>query len=179
MNAPAGWRVLDERPLLTRPPFATVVEQTIALPNGRRVDDYLRIDMRDFVVVVPQLRDGRIAMLHQYKHGVGDACYCFPGGMVEADEDPFDTALRELREETGLAPIAMTALGDFVVNGNNGCGRAYLFQAQDCSFVGREPHDDLEDIDVTLFDVDELRLVVMARGLASLPHAAAYGLAAL
>jgi len=179
MSAVAGWRVLNERPLLARPPFATVVEQTIALPNGRQVDDYLRIDMRDFVVVVPQLRDGRVAMLHQYKHGVGEACYCFPGGMVEANEDPFDAATRELREETGLAPLVMRALGDFVVNGNNGCGRAYLFQAEDCSFVGRQDHGDLEDIDVTLLDADELRLVVMGRGLASLPHAAAYGLAAL
>jgi 8-oxo-dGTP diphosphatase len=59
------------------------------------------------------VRDGRVLVgRRKGSHGAGQ--WAFPGGKVDAGEDPADTVLRELREETGLAatgaePIAWTS----------------------------------------------------------------------
>ena len=173
------WRVREERALIARPPFLNVYEQAVELPDGRVIQDYLRIAMRDFVVVVPRLVCGCIALLRQYKHGVGRVCYSFPGGMIEAGEIPMETAARELREEAGLIAVAISPLGDFVVNGNNGCGRAYLFQAEGCFETAPTDHDDLEEMTRVNVTRGQLAEIFRDGGIATLPHAAAYGLAGL
>lgn len=38
----------------------------------------------------------------------------FPGGHVELGEREEDSCRREMREETGLSPVALECLGDFV-----------------------------------------------------------------
>ncbi len=38
----------------------------------------------------------------------------FPGGHVELGEREEDSCCREMREETGLSPVALECLGDFV-----------------------------------------------------------------
>lgn len=44
------------------------------------------------------LRGGKVAMIHSLKRG----CYKFPGGGIEAGEDPVTAMIRETREEAGL-----------------------------------------------------------------------------
>ena len=44
------------------------------------------------------LRDGKVAMIHSLRDGY----YKFPGGGIEAGEDPVDAMIRETREEAGL-----------------------------------------------------------------------------
>lgn len=43
-------------------------------------------------------------LIHQVSNVRGDSYWIFPKGHPEAGEGPVATALRELREETGLAP---------------------------------------------------------------------------
>ncbi|MBQ7597434.1 MAG: NUDIX domain-containing protein [Clostridia bacterium] len=44
------------------------------------------------------IRDGKIAMIHSLKYDY----YKFPGGGIEAGEDPIAALIRETREEAGL-----------------------------------------------------------------------------
>ena len=50
------------------------------------------------------IRDGKVAMVHSRKYG-----YCkFPGGGIEAGENPVEAMIRETREESGLVVIPET-----------------------------------------------------------------------
>jgi len=72
--------------------------------TGNRLDIALAIVVRDTSVLVARRADG------QHLAGAWE----FPGGKVEAGEEPSDAALRELREETGLSASSASPLLVFV-----------------------------------------------------------------
>ena len=41
----------------------------------------------------------------EYRHGIGEVIWQCPGGLADPDEDLASAGLRELKEETGYAPI--------------------------------------------------------------------------
>lgn len=60
---------------------------------------YTRNSARSIII-----RDGKIAMVHSLKYDY----YKFPGGGIEAGEDPVKAMIRETREEAGLTVIPET-----------------------------------------------------------------------
>lgn len=53
------------------------------------------------IVILPVLEDGRILMVCQYRHSIGDYLWELVAGRMEAGENPLAGAKRELLEETG------------------------------------------------------------------------------
>ena len=47
---------------------------------------------------------GRVALVRQYRYPMGEETLELPAGKLEPGEDPRDSGLRELAEETGLVP---------------------------------------------------------------------------
>ena len=66
-------------------------------------DDCTRAFVRDSARSII-IRDGKVAMVHSLKYDY----YKFPGGGIEAGEDPVDAMIRETREEAGLVVIPET-----------------------------------------------------------------------
>ncbi len=60
--------------------------------------------------------DGRVLLV---KHTYGRLNWELPGGGAEANESPVETALREVREETGLAVPARQVTGIYYMPGND------------------------------------------------------------
>ena len=51
---------------------------------------------------------GNILLEREYRHGVGEVIWQMPGGLAAPGEDLQAAGLRELLEETGYAPAAVT-----------------------------------------------------------------------
>ncbi|QEU96685.1 NUDIX hydrolase [Streptomyces kanamyceticus] len=56
------------------------------------------------------IEDGRVLLAHSVKPD-GTRTWTLPGGRVEDAEDPFDTVVREVAEETGLDAVVECLLG--------------------------------------------------------------------
>jgi 8-oxo-dGTP diphosphatase len=69
---------------------------------------------RRVAVVLLVDRQGRILMQHRdSKARTSPNQWSFPGGKIEPDEEPVESARRELREETGLPADELTPFGVF------------------------------------------------------------------
>ena len=55
----------------------------------------------DAVCIVPELPDGSLLMIREFRYPLNSWCVAFPAGLVEAGEDLAAAIDRELREETG------------------------------------------------------------------------------
>ncbi len=171
------WRTLARRVLLERAPFVRVVEETVEVAPGRVIDDFYRIEMLSFAVVVPVLEDGRILMCRQYRHGAGRICLSFPGGHLDPGETGAQAAARELREEAGLAAAELRALGSFVDNGNQRCAEGHYFVGLACQQIVLPDPGGFEDIQLEHKTVAEVDAALAKGEIAVVHHAAAWAMA--
>ena len=150
------WTVLDSREVYSKPPYLSVSVQRVRLPDGREVDDFHRLVMPDYALIWPETAEGRVLMLRQYKHGVGEVSLTFPAGTMSVGEDPLDCAKRELLEETGHEAGSWRPFGRFVTHGNSFGHAGHLFVAAGCRKIA-EPHSgDLEEMELLSMSRDEL-----------------------
>ena len=63
--------------------------------------------------ILPVDADGSVTMLRQFRYAFGEEIWELPAGKLEADEDPFEAAKRELSEECGLTADNYISLGQF------------------------------------------------------------------
>lgn len=105
---PLPWRTHSTQ-IAYRNRWVTVAVDEVVLPTGARYE-YTRLEPAGVgVAVVGFNTHGQIALLREYRHGVGEVIWQLPGGFAAHDEDLAAAALRELAEETGFAPISPSA----------------------------------------------------------------------
>jgi len=73
---------------------------TVIEPGGVRADRDIIVHPGS-VVVLPIFEDGRILLIRQYRHSVGEFLWELVAGRKEPGETPAAAARRELMEETG------------------------------------------------------------------------------
>lgn len=156
-----------------------MLEEHIRLPDGRRIDDFYTVRLRDFVVVAPFTEDGLVVLVRHYRHGPRRMTYSLPSGFIDGGESATDAARRELLEETGYAAGALTLAGSFVVDGNRGCGVEHVFVASGARREREPVSHDLADATVELASVEQAVRRLCGAELGELPSAAAIALALL
>ena len=82
----------------------------IQLPDGRPGRREL-IEHPGAVAVFAIDEQDRVVLVRQYRYAVGEPVLELPAGKLEPGEDPRDSALRELEEETGLQPKTVLPMG--------------------------------------------------------------------
>lgn len=87
--------------------------ETTALPDGRSLElEVIRHPGGAAVVALDA--EGRVCLLRQLRHAAGGWLWEVPAGKREAEEEPFQTASRELEEEGGVLASVWTNLGSIL-----------------------------------------------------------------
>src|SRR4029079_9129650 len=93
------WKILSSE-YLFRDLWFKVRKDVCETPQGKIVDPYYVYEFPEWVTAVPVTEDGKIIMVRQYRHAIGEVCIEFPGGCVDATDPDFETGIkRELLEE--------------------------------------------------------------------------------
>lgn len=152
------WKVLDSTLAHDGSPWIRVFQDRIETGSGQVVDDFYRVEAKDFALVFGRNAEGRILVLRQWRQGPQRFAYSFPGGHVDAGENPAQTALRELTEEAGYTAASVRPLGRFNMHANFGIGWGNFFLAEGLMRSGRASGDeDLETASVRLLEEADLR----------------------
>lgn len=152
--------------------FLRLRKDRIELPDGTVIDDYYVRESRGFVVIFALTDDGRVVLVRQYKHGIGQVLLELPAGAIDPGEAPLQTAMRELEEETGYTAPAMEFVRSFVVDPTNSDSVAHLFLARDARKTAEQNLDVTENIEVHLAGIEELRKFVRDGTIDSVAHVA-------
>ena len=87
--------------------------------------------------VLPVDDDGNVTMVRQFRYALGEELWELPAGKLEAGEDPFEAAKRELSEECGLTADTYTELGVVYPTVGYDSERIYLWAAEGLHAVGQ------------------------------------------
>ena len=156
------WKILE-----TSYPLPWIRVDKCELSNGNLMDA-TTFQFRSWANIVALTKGNEVVLVKQYRHGVCDVLLEFPGGVVEAGEDPMVGAERELLEETGYRAARLIQVGKIYPNPALQTNTLYCYLALDAEKVSVQNLDAGEDIEVHLLPLDEL--VEMAKR-GEFPHA--------
>lgn len=114
------------------------------------------------VGVIPITEDNSIVLVKQYRKAVERFLLEIPAGKLELNEEPRETALRELKEETGYSANKVEYLIEFYTSPGFTNEKIYLFLATDL-IKGEAQPDDGEFIEYEKYKIEDL-VKMMDRG---------------
>ena len=100
------------------------------LPDGRLTNREV-VEHPGGVAIFAMDDQDRVAMVRQYRYPMGEIVLELPAGKLEKGEDPRDSGLRELREETGLLPGVFESMGVSYSSPGILAERIYLYRQED------------------------------------------------
>jgi len=92
-------RVLSSKVMFTGPVFGVRRDRVVEPGGVASTRDV--VTHNGSVVLLPIFGDGRVLLVRQYRHAVGNFLWELVAGRIEPGEAPLAAARRELREETG------------------------------------------------------------------------------
>lgn len=128
----------------------------VELDDGRRsVRDIVRHG--GAVAIVAQRPDGRFIFIRQFRKAMDRVCFEVVAGLRDPGEESVDSAVRELKEETGYEAESMERLGPIFPSIGYSTERIDLFFAQ-VAQQGATSFDEDENIETLVLseaEVDE------------------------
>ena len=115
--------------------------ETARFPDGRTVELEV-IRHPGAAAVVPIHADGRVTLVHQYRHAGGGMHFEIPAGVLEPRESPETCAVRELAEEVQLKAEDLTSLLSIHTTPGFTDERIHIFLARGLDEVDGKPEED-------------------------------------
>ena len=140
-------------------------------PAGKIIDPYYVYEFPTWVTALPVTEDGKVVMVRQYRHALGETCIEIPGGCVDDTDPDFKYAIqRELLEETGYTFDNYEYLGKISANPSTNNNLMHMFLATGGKKVSAQQLDGNEEIDVELYTIDEVKQMIRENKIIQAMH---------
>ena len=133
---------------------------TVRLPDGKEATREV-VEHPGAVAIVAETDEGKLLLVTQYRHPVGQISLEIPAGKLDLDE-PIDVAAhRELLEETGYHAKQLAKLMDFYSTPGFSDEIMHLFVAKGLTFDKMQPDED-EFIDCREYSRQEVTHLIQS-----------------
>ncbi len=144
--------------------IVNVRRDTVELVNGKTSFREV-VEHPGGVVILAVDEQNRAYMVRQYRYPIGKELLEVPAGKLEKGEDPYEGAVRELKEETGLTAEKFIYFGGTYPSPGFCDEQLHIYLALGLS-QGEACPDDDEFLRVEIIDLDELAELALNGGLA-------------
>lgn len=134
-----------------------VRKEVCETPEGKIIDPYYVYDFPAWVGAFALSEEGKVIMVRQYRHALGETCIEIPGGCVDDTDSSHEEAVaRELMEETGYSFSGFEYLGRISPNPSTNSNLLHMYLARGGRKTGSQSLDHNEDIEVVELEISEL-----------------------
>lgn len=105
------------------------------------------------------VRDGKVALVKQFRYAYGEEIYEIPAGKLGEGEDPRLAAARELGEETGLIADELVPLFTLYPTPGYTNEKIYIYKASGVT-LGKQHLDEGEFLNVVFLPVEEVARMI-------------------
>ena len=130
-----------------------VFKDSVELSTGQK--SFREVVKHSGGVVILAVKEDKILLVKQFRYPLREVMFELPAGKLEAGEDPFEAAKRELEEETGYCANKWTNLGYVYTSPGYSNEKLYLYKAEDLEFTHCHP-DEGEIIQAFEYKYDEV-----------------------
>ena len=165
-----NWTTLSSETLFTDRWF-TIRRERCLTPGGKIVDPYYVYDFSTWVGAFPVTEEGKVIMIRQYRHALGEVCYEIPGGCVDPEDASNEAAVaRELLEETGYTFSSYQYLGRISPNPSTNSNLLHMYLARGGKKTAEQRLDDNEEIEVLELTIDEVKQLLRENKIVQAMH---------
>lgn len=141
-------------PLIYKGKIINVTTKKIRFPDGH-TSIYEYVFHKPAVMIVPVVDNNKILLVRQYRPVINRKIWELPAGIIDKKETPYQTAIRELEEETGLKARKLIKLGAFYSSPGFTDELTTIFLAKEIKKT-RQKLDPDENITLKTFSISSL-----------------------
>jgi ADP-ribose pyrophosphatase len=140
-------------------------------PDGKIVDPYYVMEYPEWVTAFALTNDGKVILVKQYRHALGEECIELPGGCVDASDLDYEQAVRrEFLEETGYTFKTAEYLGRTSANPSTNSNTLHMFLLTGGEKYQDQQLDANEEIQVLIVSLDEFRQLLLENSFIQSMH---------
>lgn len=168
-NISTNWKTLSSK-IILKNKYMQIREDQVIRPDGKETTYYYR-DREPFSILIP-LQGDEVYLVQQYRYSVRSLSWEFPMGYVEG-KNPYDTAVIELKEETGFSAGKLTEIGKFWVGVGGSNQYGYVYIAEDL-IEGEATPEEGEFLELKKFKISEVDDMIKRGDILDGPTIVAY-----
>ena len=149
------WEKLGEEVLIKTPIFEFKSRDLLHSQKHTHHKFYI-IDSKDWVNIIPITTNNEIVLIRQYRAGSDEITIEVPGGIIDGNETPEETAKRELEEETGCIAKDFVKIGEVYPNPafiTNKCHYVVALDVQPGGTINFDPSEYIEKFTVPMSEI--------------------------
>lgn len=166
------WKVLKSENILRLGPWLSVRQETVELPSGKQIPTWFVLEFPDWVNVIALTKEGKMVMIDQYRHALGETHYEIVAGVIDSGETPLEAAKRELLEETGFGGGEWSEFMVLSPNPTNHNNHSYTFLATGVEQITPQHQEPTEDIRIHIMEPSEVHELLESGEIVQALHAA-------
>lgn len=167
---PLKWKTLEQT-YLYRENWLTVRKDKCQRADGKIIDPYYVFEFPEWVTALAVTEEGKVLMVRQYRHALGEVGIELPGGCVDDSDENFEDAIRrELLEETGYAFESTHYLGQISANPSTNSNLMHMFVATGGRKIDEQSLDENEEIEVVEVSFEQLITLVEEKRINQAMH---------
>ena len=133
---------------------------TVMLPSGRETTREV-VAHSECVAIVAIDAEDNVMLVRQFRHAVGRELLEIPAGGIQPGEQPLESAIRELEEETGYIAGSMERIGGFYSSPGYSTEFLHLFLATELEPGPSHARED-EVIEVVPIPLKQVRSLIVS-----------------